>query len=393
MYSSSTVIVIGKNYSTSLGVIRALGAAGYRCIVIQASRTRQKIKTPDLFSRYVEKYFLAFGDCEEKVLRILDSLSEGGKKLIIPIDDYSAFILDKNYETLSEHFLLPSVNRTGGALNDLMGKNRQKELAARCGLNIARSSLLERGADKRFSLPPGLVYPCFVKPNVSAATNKNGIRKCDSPEDLRHVLDSFSGSVSSVLAEEFLEIENEYVLCGLALAGERVIIPGIFKKTKTGEGSLKGITLKGIPVYGEKYDRLLGQLENMISETGLTGLFDIEVIEANGRFYFNELNLRNGAAGYGVTVNGINLPGIYADDVIKGIRPDDDCRMISENDFVSEKAEMDGFAGRTITFREMRKDIRSAKARFMKVPGDVKPYLHFLKFSLVKILKKRVLSD
>ena len=393
MYDHSYVIVIGKNYSTSLGVIRALGEAGYKCIAIQASRKKQKIKTPELFSRYVEKYYLAFGDCEKEVLRILDALSDGGRKLIIPIDDYSAYILDKHYDSLAGRFFLPSVNRTGGALNELMKKDRQKEMAAGNGVLCAKSVVLNRNEQKQFELTPDLPFPCFVKPNISAVTNKNSIQRCDSPEELKSVLNSVSAGVSGVLAEEFLEITNEYVICGLSLDGYKVIIPGMIQKTKVGEGSLKGITAKGIPVHGERYSELIRRLENMIRSIRLTGLFDIEIIESNGQFFFNELNLRNGAAGYAVTANGVNLPALYADYMLRGKEFPDSCDMRSEKDFVSEKVEMDSFAGRHISFREMRKDIRSAQVRFIKDPHDIKPYLHFLKFSFFKVLMKRGTTD
>ena len=393
MFDSSHVIVMGKNYSTSLGVIRALGTAGYKCIAVQVSRKKQKIKTPELFSRYVEKYYLAFGDCEKEVLQILDTLSDGGRKLIIPIDDYSAYILDRHYDSLAGRFFLPSVNQTGGALIELMKKDRQKEIAAGSDIRCAKSFILNRNGQKQFELTPGLPFPCFVKPNISAVTNKNSIQRCDSPEELKSVLDSVSAGVSSVLAEEFLEITNEYVICGLSLGGYKVIIPGMIKKTKVGEGSLKGITAKGIPVHGKQYSELLKQLEGMISDIHLTGLFDIEIIESGGQFYFNELNLRNGAAGYAYTANGVNLPAIYADYVIHGTEVPNECLIKSENDFVSEKVEMDSFAGRHISFREMLRDIRSAKVRFIKVSSDKKPYLHFLKFSLVKVLAKHGISD
>ena len=200
MFDNSYVIVMGKNYSTSLGVIRALGAAGYKCITIQVSRKKQRIRTPELFSRYVEKYFLAFGNCESEVLRILNTLSEGGRKLVIPIDDYSAYILDRHYESLSEHFLLPSVNHAGGALIEMMKKDRQKEMAAGSGIQCARSVVISRDEQNQYHLPPDLPFPCFIKPTISATTNKKNIQRCNSPEELRHILDTTAARVSSIIA-------------------------------------------------------------------------------------------------------------------------------------------------------------------------------------------------
>ena len=386
MYGRSHVIIMGKNYCTSLGVIRALGRAGYKSIVIKVSRKKPRLKTPELFSKYVVRYEQVYGDREKGVLRILEELAEDEKKLIIPTDDDCAYILDRNYGRLSDHYDLPTAGKKGGRLAELMDKSVQKQIARENGIRCAESATLRRDERNQYTIPQGIPFPCFVKPSLSAVSNKNGIRKCGNREELQSFLDAIASQVHSVIVEEYIDAENEYVLPGLSLDGDRVIIPGVIKKTKVGEGSLKGITAKGIPVHGEKFEELLRQMKELMKSIHLTGLFDIEVLEFKGMFYFNELNLRNGAAGYGITGNGVNLPAVYADCVIKGMKPEGAYSLSSEKGFVSEKVELDSFVRGDITFGEMMEDIRSSCIRFIRDPDDRIPYLHFIRFSICKIL-------
>ena len=49
----------------------------------------------------------------------------------------------------------------------------------------------------------------------------------------------------------------------------------------------------------------------MINEMKYEGLFGIELIVSKGDYYFIEINLRNDATTYALTVAGVNLPAIY----------------------------------------------------------------------------------
>ena len=72
-----------------------------------------------------------------------------------------------------------------------------------------------------------------------------------------------------------------------------------------------------------KFDNALSEermkaLNRLIEMIGLYGLFDIELINNDQKAYFIEINVRNGAPSYALTLAGANLPYIWYEDAIGG---------------------------------------------------------------------------
>ena len=80
------VVVIGRNYTSRLGMIRALGKCGYDIYVINT--TKKSYKEIDASSRYVSKYLFA-PEPDRSILvgTILSLASKTEKLVLIPVEE------------------------------------------------------------------------------------------------------------------------------------------------------------------------------------------------------------------------------------------------------------------------------------------------------------------
>jgi predicted ATP-grasp superfamily ATP-dependent carboligase len=90
------VVIIGYGFDTRLFLARLLGELGYEVSIIALNIT--KSKPIDWYSKYVQHYYYTQGDNEDKLLHILlnECKQPGQKVILIPINDFSASVLDRN---------------------------------------------------------------------------------------------------------------------------------------------------------------------------------------------------------------------------------------------------------------------------------------------------------
>lgn len=384
-----SAVIIGKNYSTTLGLVEALGQAGYFCGVVKPVNVVPRFATPEQKSQYVVRCEYAVMDNEEDILKKALSFRENGRKIaLIPSDDFSASLLDRKLDSLSESFYVPNVRERAGELTALMDKYTQKRLAVSNGIAAAACFSVEV-SDGKIDLPEGIIYPCFTKPQASIGLSKSYIRKCGDREELvRHLLKIGREHTCTILVEEAIDVENEYTVPGVCV-GAKAVIPALLKKLKIGSGKHKGVTVRGEVQSSARYRNLTEQLCRFIESLGMTGIFDIELLESKGRFYLNEINLRYSAAGYAVTAAGANLPGLYLDFLLgKATAP---VQLKHDGQiFVSEKAELEDFEAGYSTFGNYRRSVKDADIRFMTGNGDAPAEAAFHKI-VWKTAAKRLL--
>ena len=391
----TTVVIIGQNYSTSYGVIRAMGEAGLRCEV--GKRIHNKIPrflSPELKSKYVDKYvYLMTGDDLSMIHDIISNFSvEGKRKVLIPTDDYCAALIDRNLIELQKYFYIPNINGVAGEVSKMMDKFHQKRIARQYNISTADICVIESIKDIEIVIPRDITYPCFIKPLFSAGISKSLIRKCDSYNELVSGLtEAFNDSGCKMLIEKCIEVESEYTIPGIAVDG-RVVIPSLIEKTEIGAGAHRGVTISGKVLSSNQLDVLVRKLERFIKDIGFTGIFDIEIFISKGNYYFNELNLRYGAAGYALTGSGINLPALYVDSLLKGKIINDENNQIKQGlSFVNEKAAFEFYLAGYCSFLDFIHSIKKADIRFIITGSDIKVVFSFLRLVVmsffVKILK------
>lgn len=388
------IVVIGQNYCTSLGIIKALGEAGYRVEVGKRILNKPRFATPEMRSRYVDKaVYLQTGPDNVMIKSIIENFaSHLGKKILIPSDDFCASLVDRHLNELSSHFILPNANNEQGAISKLMDKSRQNELAQKIGINVADSIIIKVSKDADIVIPEDTPYPCMIKPNESAGHPKSHIQKSENREELITNISRIAQEQEyDILVEQFIKVEKEYTIPGIAI-DSNVIIPAVIEKLETGDGEHKGVTISGIIKPANTLGNIVDNLKSLVKETGFQGIFDIELLQSKDGLFFNEINLRNGAAGYSLTKSGINLPAMYVDYLTDYAGTRQQERFSPGHTFVNEKAALENYISGFRSFRRLKKTIRKADIKFILASDDIKACLRFCLLSSYLIIRTRLYS-
>lgn len=371
------VIVLGRNFTSRLGMIRAAGIAGYQVIVIktQSSDSYKKEKI-DQNSKYVCGYYCAPEPNEDELISVLKEkcVNKSTKNIIIPTDDYTASVIDRRQKELENDFLFPHIDHEPGAVVRYMNKELQKELAKKAGLNVAKGWNAKFDGNK-FLIPEDVIFPCFVKPRISFEGSKFYMKRCDSREELERHLDAIAsdlakkGKKTDLLIEEFIKIEKEYAVLGYC-DEERVILPDIIEASFMHRG---GVTAKGIISDLSTFPELGNKLKQFVSGFHFCGLFDIDLYLCNGTIYFCEMNFRFGASGYAVTNSGINLPGHMINYFLNRDTGTQGIPVIPTKTFASEKVCYQEYHDRVLDWKSFRSIIKDSDFSFIKNADDPEP--------------------
>ena len=384
------VVVIGHGYTSRLSIIRSVGMVGYGVdvVVIYYGKNKPKEKPIDCYSKYVnEVLYSPSGDEQALVSLLLEHYSGSSfKPVLIPESDFSVKAIDSNLERLEKAFLIPNIDHTPNALVEWMNKSKQKEQARLIGLNVASARIvtIENGS---FSIPDDIQYPCFPK---SIDGGKTGLGRCDNKEMLAKSLSKMAAVRDrDVLVEEYLHIDKEYALVGFS-DGENVCIPAVLYNEKMSKGAHFGVAKGGIVLSVAPYKDLIEKFKRLIASIHFVGIFDIDFLECQGKFYFDEINLRFGGSGYAVTKAGANLPAMFVDYMTKGIYSPTEVPALTNLTFVNERICIDEwYAGNTKT-KDFHKEICSATISFIKDEEDMEPFHLFEKYYIRQKRKRMI---
>lgn len=384
------VVVIGHGYASRLAIIRSAGMAGYDVdvVVIYYGKKAVGKKPLDCYSKYVGKVLYSpAGDAKALVELLVRSYQDTeSKPVLIPESDFSVKAVDLNLNRLKDYFLIPNIGLQQGAVAAWMDKQKQKQRAMELGLNVASCRLvsIRNGA---FEIPDDMQYPCFPKP---VDGGKSALGRCSDAAALKKSLDCMAAIRDmDVMVEEFLNIDKEYALVGFS-DGANVTIPAVMHLEKMAHGGHFGVAKKGkvLPVAG--FEQLLEQFKSLIKSIGFVGLFDIDFLECQGKFYFDEINLRFGGSGYAVTKAGANLPAMLADFFTVGEYKMQECDIRKPLTFVNERTCMDDWYGGFVSYKEFHDELCKDYIYFVKDEADALPYREFKKYLWKSRLKKSV---
>lgn len=369
------IIIIGSNYSSTLGIVKSIAGDDYDIIVIKIGVTKDIVsrskfvsqyvvlntEDPDILKEYLIKYY---GDKETK-------------PLLIPVMDQVVKSIDINYKELKDFFLLATINDTQGAIVQYMDKHLQKSLAIKAGFKVAKDWKVSIVAAD-YLIPSDIVYPCFTKAVKSVNGGKTFIKKCDTQEDLKRVLDLVAEKWQStdVLIEEYKTIQQEYGVLGCCVSG-KTYLPALVTKLSIGQGGHIGVTIQGkVSPIDEAMPGLREKLQLFLSQFNYTGLCDFDLYMADNEFYFNEMNLRYGGFGFAIVGAGMNLPLLYADSMFH--KPGRGNQSISEIICLSDKANLDSFIAGYSDWKQYKARIKASSFRFIVSQDDIRPTKAFL---------------
>lgn len=365
----SFVVIIGGNHHNTLSLIRCLGYKNIKTILILETKSSNFVSC----SKYIEKTYYCNND--DDILSSLHLIKQGKKLLVICTSDHSASLLDLHYEQLKDSFFFANIKEKEGELTALMDKHTQTELAKKCGFNVPKSWLYQKEIEEK------LEFPCLLKPLESIHGGKK-IRICSSKEELYQFRKDFSEN-DKILIQEFINKESEIVVVGLAVKGN-VFIPGYTFKHREING---GTTYSTVYPIGKLNNNLAEICERYIKEIGYEGLFGIEFVAKNGKFYFIEINLRNDATCYSLTKAGVNLPYIYWASCNNHNCQKELARQIEVTTSMVEYTDVRNIFYKKISLWKWLKDLNSCKCKYIYDSKDLKPFLmcwwlftsHFIK--------------
>lgn len=396
------IIVLSRNYSTGLGIIRSLGAAGYTVdLVASVKKTGSSVIAS--CSKYVRRSVEVLSQKiqGDEGLELIEELlsyvgKEPGDMMIFPTDDFTASVVDRNRNVLREHFLIPDVVGDGACITELMDKTVQADYAKKAGLNTPLEWRISLKGEIGF--PEEVVFPCFVKPLQSISGHKTEMAMCCEPEELythlQRMKDFFSDR--EVLVQEFLDIDCEYSMSGVCMDQE-VLIPAIIEKTRTA-GYERGVAVSGkmvdINLLGSCKDKLFSLMKSF----HYVGMFDMDLIVCDGKVYFSEVNLRSGGSNFAYFLNGVNLPEILVSFVEGQPLEGEKARIETYGQsFVYEKVAWEDYIHGYMNMRELRKCLSGAERTLLHYEADPDPgkcferriRLSALKHKVMKAIKKK----
>lgn len=372
------VVVIGHGYTSRLSIIRSVGMAGYDVdvVVINYGAKKPKDKPIDCHSKYVNRVFYSPSGDEEALVNLLinSHKDHSHKPILVPESDFAVKAIDSHLYRLQDLFLLPNIEMREGAVVEWMDKQRQKEQARAVGLTVADCKRITISGGN-YVIPDDIKYPCFPKP---VDGGKKGLGRCDNKEELNKALCRMAAIRDmDVMIEDFLDIDKEYALVGFS-NGKEVVIPAILHNEQMAHGGHFGVAKQGtvLPVTG--YESLIDKFKQLVLSIGFVGLFDIDFLECQGKFYFDEINLRFGGSGYAVTKAGCNLPAMMAD-YFSGKKWNNSYCLTALMSFANERTCLDDWYYGFISHKEYKEEISHADICFIKDENDIAPYKAYVK--------------
>ena len=388
---SQSIIILGSNPASRLALIRAVGEVeGCRVTIVNMvlQLPDKPFRTIDSYSKYVDGVLFARKFDADGLANLLLSKcqDEKAKPIIMSIDDDSACLVDSIQDRLCNKFFVPHIQHRAGAIAHLMDKQVQKELAKQFGFNVAKSWPIDF-KDGKYEVPESITFPCYVKGRLSYHSAKLHQKKCSTEKELTEWLKVIAKeNPSPMLIEEFLDINKEYGIIGYS-DPQKVILPGIVELLDGGHGGHKGVSAFGrVNDFGLN-EELKPQVEQLMKHIQLTGMFNIDFVEANGKWFFVELNVRYAAYGYAVCRAGVNLPAFQ----LYGCLGKDDVELNTqvarEFCYVNEKVAFDDIVGGYRSWKNFRSLVKRADCCMIRQDDDPQPYRQFRKGMPIIYLK------
>lgn len=396
-YNKKKVVIAGRNYCNMLTMIRDFGMGGFQVEALRIYKKKPGILNPagkmepEKYSSYLTKYdrIIADENGDEVIKKLITFGDEKEKPLLAGVDDYSVAIIDSHLNQLKKYFVLSSVDGEENRICSFMDKQRMKEEAAKYDLPLLKSFLV-KSVHQEFSIPEGIVYPCFVKPNVSKNSGKVKMKKCETKESLYSLfLDYAKSGDFEMLVEEYADIEDEFSILGFSTENN-YFDSAVFRVTHGGHKERKGVAITGEIVSADDFSEVRKRCREFIKGINYTGMFDIDLIKTrDGKLYFLELNFRAGASMHLFTSAYLNIPAAYGDSTgtMQSI-PTIDTNKYAGKSFISEKVLMEEYIRSDIDKSEAIRLYNQADVRFISDSQDNNPFSNFIKYRKIAYLMR-----
>lgn len=331
------VIIIGGNHHNTLSVMRCFGKKNINYKVLIHGNNKNSHNMMINYSKYSKNIFVVENN-EISILNWLLKNKSSQKQVIIPCSDLAEYSIDNNYSKLIDYYYIPGFKNKPGKVCKLMNKYAQKKFAEKYDILMAKSWLIR--ISEKLKLPSDMIYPCIVKPNISAKGFKGDIKICYNKKNLMDCLENTYKDYESVIIQQFLNKKYELLAMGYisdkgydAGAVERKI-----RETIPGGG---GSTALGKFINEENVNDSVNKVLKLLYQQGYRGLYDIEFFECDDGIYLNEINFRHSGSGFALIDNGINAPYLCYLDFINKVHSDKHVLKYKNGYFFCDIGEVD----------------------------------------------------
>jgi predicted ATP-grasp superfamily ATP-dependent carboligase len=372
------VWILGASHHNTYSILKCFGEAGIKANLAIYGCTRSYIGS----SKYANSVSY-FQSAENLLAWLLQKELDKSKDVIISCTDEIAHLLDESYDSFKNRCRFFNAAQKG-QITHWMNKFVQVEGAKECGFDAPQTLLVELPITKDVSFN---TFPCIVKPLESIDGGKQ-IAICKSQNELNSALSDFH--CSNVLVQEFVRKDYEIVILGLTVDGETTI-PGYIKKHRDLTG---GTTYSTVYSSESLLPSLIFASKKLVAKINYSGLWGIECIVRNGKYFFVEINLRNDATTYSLAVAGANLPMEYVRlATVESAKLNQQWKianidsMVELNDFVH-------VLKRNVSLTKWVREYRNSKCKYCLSRKDFIPSVQQVFgtiFSLIKIAKNHVL--
>lgn len=370
-------IVFCPDHFNPLGIIRSLGEEGIKPIVIVHANKSILVK----YSKYIEKIHIVQTIEEGCAVMIEKYGNEPLKPFVYAASDDIESELDKRYDSLKEHFHFYNASEAG-RVTKMMEKSVIVEMAEQCGLRIPKTEIVKRG-----EMPLSLSYPILTKASISTIENwKSNVYICHNENELEAAFSKIK--CEDVILQEYIQKVDELNIEGFCINdGKDVFMPlqnRFYRTTADSYGNYLYID-KLLP------EELEGPIRNLFAMTGYNGIFEMEfMIDAEGRFYFLEINFRNSAWVYAYTKCGLNFFTMYPEALLSGKLPEYTDEMCKKLPFrlMDELTDFKwSVLGGKVSLWQWMKELKSVDCIFYYNKGDKMPFFYYLCHRILRALK------
>lgn len=299
------IVLVTKEHYNPLGIVRTLGEAGIRPIVVAVKGDLKFVGQ----SKYVkEKYYV--DSTEEGINLIIDKFAKNDEKsFILTGDDVTVAMLDKHYDRLKNYFYFYNAGEAG-RIAHYMNKDVMMDLVTKHGIQIVKTWNVKVG-----EIPVDIVYPIMTKAiNSIGAEWKDIVYICNNDRELKSAFNNMKSE--NVLIQQYVEKVDEISFDAFSINRGKDIF----------------VVMEANQVYNmpDKYSpywmiknsenkEMQEKISKVIEEIGLEGIFEFEFIkDKEGNLWFLEINFRNTALGYATTVAGMPQVVYWCESMEKG---------------------------------------------------------------------------
>lgn len=364
------VLLIGTNHHNILGLVRSFGV---NCIypyglIVGDGATKSFVRK----SKYWTKTWAIDSEDEMIDFMLKQFENEELRPVVIPCSDLLAEIIDLNYNRLKDKYILPSINNEQGKIAELMDKQRQVELAKKYDIPMAKSWVIDL---KNETIPDDIVYPCIVKPVVSAEGKKSDIRKCiDEKELIDYLMFLCENKYERILIQEFINFDYEISFIGSISEKTAYLIN---KKIRI--WPIVGGSNSFVNVNKDKYmESFCLNILDILKKIKYIGLFDVEILCSGNQIYLNEINWRNSGNSFFALGTNVFYATIWYYMVINKTLPNNLKLTNNDNDFfaMDESKDLRYVVIKRISLKEWIADVKRSKCFAIWYSRDLKPTIY-----------------